>query len=128
MVENEDAILKKKEYEAFVGAISEGNVGHWVEIARALNVSDDTITAWKKLPEAKAAIQKGIDESLEGMKNAGVKDWRMHEAKLKMFGINPATKIEATIDDPRLKILERYGLPYAGKAETVKGRPPKDTT
>ena len=117
MVENEDAILKKKEYKAFVAAIAESNVGHWVEIARALNVDNDTITAWKKLPEAQAAIQKGINEALEGMRTAGAKDWKMYEAKLKMFGINPATKIEATIDDSRTKILDKYmGDGDAGKA------------
>lgn len=108
---------KKKEYKAFVSAISEGNVGHWVEIARALNVSDDTITAWKKLPEAQEAIQKGINESLEGMKTAGAKDWKMYEAKLKMFGINPATKIEAKINDPRNSILDKY-LGGEGAGET----------
>ncbi len=117
-VENSDAILKKKEYQAFIAAISEGQIGHWVEIARALNVSDETIVAWKKLPEAQAAIQKGIDEALEGMKNAGAKDWRMYEAKLKMFGINPATRIEATVDDPRNKILGKYmGTGDAGKTK-----------
>lgn len=99
---------KKKEYKAFIAAISEGQVGHWVEIARALSVSDDTITAWKKLPEAQVAIQKGINNALEGMKEAGAKDWRMYEAKLKMLGINPATKIEATVDDPRKEILNKY--------------------
>ena len=68
---------KKKEYKAFVSAISEGNVGHWVEIARALNVSDDTITAWKKLPEAQEAIQKGINESLGRNENGrGLKTGR----------------------------------------------------
>ena len=32
----------------------------------------------------------------------------MYEAKLKMFGINPATKIEAKINDPRNSILDKY--------------------
>lgn len=107
-VENSDAILKKKEFEAFIKAIDESNVGHWVEIARALNVTDDTIVAWKKLPEAQEAIQRGIVRALKGMETAGAKDWKMYEAKLKMFGINPATRIEATIDDPRNKILDKY--------------------
>ena len=66
---------KKKEYKAFVSAISEGNVGHWVEIARALNVSDDTITAWKNCLKHKA-IQKGINESLGRNKRQGLKTGR----------------------------------------------------
>lgn len=112
------ALYKEKEFKAFIAAISEGNIGHWVEIARALNVSDETILNWKKLPEAQAAIQKGIDESLEGMKTAGFKDWRMYEAKLKMFGINPATKIEATVEDSRREILRKYGLGAKGAGKT----------
>lgn len=116
MVENSDEILKKKEYQAFIKAIDEGQVGHWVEIARALNVSDDTITAWKKLPEAQAAIQRGIDHALACMQQAGSRDWKMWEAKLKMLGINPATKIEASVNDPRQAILEQYmGNSDAGK-------------
>ena len=45
-------------------------------MARALNVSDDTITAWK-LPEAQEAIQKGINESLgKEIKQQGLRDWK----------------------------------------------------
>lgn len=99
---------KDKEFKAFITAIDEGQVGHWVEIARALNVSDETILKWKKLPEAQAAIQRGIDHALMCMQQAGARDWKMWEAKLKMLGLNPATKIEATIDDPRTKILGKY--------------------
>ncbi len=117
-VESSEAILKKKEFEAFIKAIDTAQVGHWVEIARALNVSDDTIVIWKKLPEAQAAIEAAIVKSLKGMEAAGAKDWRMHEAKLKMLGINPATKIEAIVDDPRTKILGKYmGEDDAGKTK-----------
>lgn len=99
---------KKEEYKAFIKAISEGQVAHWVEIAKALNVDEDTITAWKKLPEAQKAIQDGIDNALKGMEQAGAKDWRMYEAKLKMLGLNPATRIEANVSDSRKKILDKY--------------------
>lgn len=113
-----DDVLKKKEFAAFITAINEGQIGHWVEIARALNVTDDTIVAWKKLPEAQAAIQKGIDYALQCMQQAGARDWHMWEAKLKMLGINPATKIEAVIDDPRKAILDKYlGGEDAGQAK-----------
>ena len=116
------AVYKKKEYEAFVKALKFGSVAHWQEIAKALGVDEDTITAWKKLPEAQEAIQAGIDQSLAAMQQAGQKDWRMWEAKLKMFGINPATKIDATIGDPREKVLAKYGLggSDAGQAKEAK--------
>lgn len=124
-VENSQAILKKKEYEAFIKAIDTAQVGHWVEIARALNVSDETIVAWKKLPEAQEAIRKGIDHALQCMQQAGSRDWKMWETKLKMLGVNPATKIEAVIDDPRQKILGQYmGGTSAGQTEETESRPP----
>jgi hypothetical protein len=99
---------KDKEFKAFISAIDEGQVGHWVEIARALNVSDETILKWKQLPEAQEAIQRGIDHALQAMQQAGGRDWKMWESKLKMFGVNPATKVEATISDPRQKIIDKY--------------------
>lgn len=101
---------KPKEYKAFIKLIDEGQVAHWVEMARALNVDEDTITAWKKLPEAQEAIQRGIDYALQCMQQAGARDWRMWEAKLKMLGINPPQKIEADVNDARKSILEKYGL------------------
>lgn len=109
---------KRKEYEAFIKAINESQVGHWVEIARALNVDDNTITAWKKLPEAQDAIQKGIDYALQCMQQAGGRDWKMWESKLKMLGVNPVQKIEATVDDSRKDILKKYmGEADAGKTK-----------
>lgn len=103
-----DEPYKKKEYQAFVKAISEDQVGHWVEIARALNVDNDTITAWKKLPEAQKAIQDGIDHAMKCMQQAGARDWKMWESKLKMLGVNPASKVDVKVDDPRQAILGKY--------------------
>lgn len=112
---------KKKEFDAFIKAIDEGQIGHWVEIARALNVDDDTITAWKKLPEAQDAIQRGIDHALKCMQQAGARDWKMWETKLKMLGINPATKIDANVNDPRTEILNKYlGSKDAGETKEAK--------
>lgn len=109
---------KKNEFKAFLKAINEGQVGHWVEIARALNVTEDTITAWKQLPEAQEAIQNGIDHALQCMQQAGARDWRMWEAKLKMLGVNPAINVKVTAEDPRNKILNEYmGSDDAGKTE-----------
>lgn len=109
---------KDKEFEAFISAIDSGQAGHWVEIARALNISEDTVVKWKKEPEAQVAIQKSIDNALRTMQEVGFKDWRMWETKLKMLGVNPATKIEAIIDDPRSKILDKYmGGNRAGEAQ-----------
>lgn len=121
------AVYKEREFAEFIKLLGEGQVGHWQEIAEAIGVEADTITRWKKTPEAIEARRKGIAHALAGMEKAGSKDWRMYEAKLKMLGINPAIKVDAKVTDTRRDILERYGLPYAGKAETVEGGPPQDT-
>lgn len=113
MAEIIQAPYKKPEFDAFIKSIKEGQIGHWVEIATALNVDQDTIVAWKKLPEAQEAIRQGIERALEQMQTSGAKDWRMWETKLKMLGLNPATKIESNLKDPIEALLEAYGIPKA---------------
>lgn len=111
------AIYKKDQFKAFIKALKYGSVAHWMDIARALNVDDDTIKAWRDLPEAQLAIQEGIDEAFRRMQESGAKDWRMWESKLKMLGVNPAQKVEV-INDPRLDILGKYmGEGDAGKVQ-----------
>ncbi len=87
-------VIKKDEFRAFLQAIEFKQAAHWVDIARAIGVDNDTITKWKQLPEAQEAIQKGIRNALDGMESAGKRDWRMYESKLKMLGVNPAQKVE----------------------------------
>jgi len=96
---------KQREYKQFIKLIEGNTVEHWVNIAQALNVDKDTITDWKRLPEAQAAIQKGIDRALEGMQRAGGKDWRMWESKIKMLGINPIQKLDVTSGGEKLPIM-----------------------
>lgn len=102
------AIYKKNEFKAFLKTIKWGSVEHWQDIARALNVEEDTITAWKRTPEAQAAIEEGIDRALKAMEQAGAKDWRMWEAKLKMLGVNPPEKHEIKTADPIELLLKKY--------------------
>lgn len=114
------AVYKGKEFKAFIKTLKWGSTAHWIEIANALGVDKNTITAWKELPEAQEAIQEGIDRALASMEQSGQKDWHMWEAKLKMLGINPATKIDANINDPRQAILRRYGLDDVGQTPETK--------
>lgn len=109
---------KDKEFAAFIKMIDEGQAGHWVEIARALSISEDTIVKWKKEPEAQEAIQRSIDNALIKMSESGAKDWRMWETKLKMLGLNPATKLAVEVDDRRKTILDKYlGEDDAGQTQ-----------
>lgn len=89
-------IRKKAEFEAFIKILKGNTVAHWVQIAQALGVDKDTITEWRKLPEAQEAIKEGIRNNLEGMERAGSKDWRMYESKAKMLGISPVEKQDIT--------------------------------
>jgi trans-2-enoyl-CoA reductase len=96
---------KKEEYQAFIKNISEGNVSYWSKIAEALNVENDTITRWKKLPEAQAAIQKGIDKCLKEMETSGSKDWRMWHEKLKILNVQATQKLDLTSKGERIPLL-----------------------
>jgi hypothetical protein len=87
-------IRKKAEFLAFIGEIEKGAIANWIDIARALGVDKDTITEWKKLPEAQIAIKKGLSDALSSMEEVGRKDWRMWESKLKMLGLIPREKHE----------------------------------
>lgn len=82
--------LKADEFEAFLSTLSEDVSvrGSWKQIAQAVGVNPDTIQAWRQHPKAQALIKAAIDKSLEGMKKAGMDDWRMHQASAKMYGVD----------------------------------------
>lgn len=115
------ATYKKTEFKKFLASLKWESTAHWVDIAQAIGVDDDTLRAWRELPEAQAAIQEGIDNAIASMKQAGAKDWRMWEAKLKMLGVNPATNVVVGIDG-RPDVLKEYmGAAHAGEAEKTTG-------
>jgi hypothetical protein len=94
---------KNLEFKQFLKTIKNGQAAHWIDLALAIGVDQDTITAWKKTPKAQQAIQDGIDHAVEQMITVGAKDWRMWEAKLKMLGVNPANKLDLTSGGERLE-------------------------
>lgn len=91
-------IYKEDQFEAFLATIKGSAVAHWIDIARAVGVHQDTITAWKQHPRARAAIQNGIAHALAAMERAGKKDWRMWESKLKMLGVISKEKTDQTVE------------------------------
>ena len=97
--ENIRNIRKKAEFLAFIGEIEKGAIANWIDIARTLGVDKDTITEWKKLPEAQVAIKNGISHALSNMEKVGKQDWRMWESKLKMLGLIPREKHEVSGSD-----------------------------
>lgn len=116
-------------FREFIKSLKEDGVRHWVELATAANVSEATISRWKQLPEARKHLDLAVINTIENMETAGKKDWRMWSDKLKMLGVNPPQKVEAKIEDPRLEILNKYGLgdKGAGEATQAESRPPADS-
>ena len=95
---NSPKVRKKEEFKAFIKFLEEGTDAHWIQVAEALGVDKDTITEWKKYPEAKAAIERGINYAMKKMQKVGGRDWRMWESKLKMLKISPLEKGDLTSD------------------------------
>lgn len=102
---------QREKFQQFLKAIKWGVPEHWVDIARAIGVHENTITAWKQHPEAQKAIRQGIERSLAAMEQAGAKDWHMWDRKLAMLGVNPATKVDAKVSGNMVhEILTKAGL------------------
>ena len=77
---------KEEEYLSFIKTVENGEIPeHWELLADALGVTRRTIATWKKMPEFKKAIQKGIDRSLREMERVGKKDWKMWRERYAML-------------------------------------------
>lgn len=122
------SIYKKEEFSAFIQNIRAGQLGHWQEIAKAVGVDPDTITKWKKLPEAQEAIKQGIDHSLAEMERVGARDWRMHLERLKLFGISGVDKSEIKVQkiDVTERILKEIGLLNDNETKTATPNTPQE--
>lgn len=121
-------VYKKAEFRAFLKSIRTGQWGYWSEIAKAVGVDNDTITKWKKLPEAQEAIKQGIDHSLAEMERVGARDWRMHAEKLKMLGVSGVDKSEVKVQkiDVTERILKEIGLLNDNETKTATPNTPQE--
>lgn len=91
-------VYKKHEFKEFLKIIGEGAISHWVQIAEILKVDQNTIAAWREMPEAQEIIAKGIDDALAKMAETGGKDWRMWQEKAKLLGMVAIQKEEKKIE------------------------------
>lgn len=105
---------KKEQFEVFLQTIGRKSVGHWVQMAKALGVDRDTITAWKKHPLAQKVIKDEIEKCLEGMEDSGAKDWKMWESRAKMLGVAPIEKTDVTSDGEKVE----FGIISYSKAKS----------
>jgi hypothetical protein len=99
-------IYKMTEFEEFIRTLEEGSVEHWIEIARAVGVDKDTITAWNKQPQAIEARKKGIRYALEQMEKSGRRDWKMWKEKLALLDVQATDKKDITSDGEKLEGLQ----------------------
>jgi len=107
---NSRSIRKKAEFREFLKIIKGGTTAHWVQVAEVLGVDNDTITSWKKTPEAQEAIAEGIQRAMEEMETVGRKDWRMWREKLKMLGLSEPEQFETQVQINVLQaIVDKYG-------------------
>lgn len=114
-----DIIYKEEQFKLFIQMIKKsGNKPHWAQIAQALDVAPNTITSWKKRPEAQQAILEGIEYAMSQMEKAGSKDWRMWESKLKMLGVSPVNEVTVHVN-PVGEILGKYGLDNVGQTKEI---------
>jgi len=107
---NSRSIRKKAEFREFLKIIKGGTTAHWVQVAEVLGVDNDTITSWKKTPEAQEAIAEGIQRAMEEMETVGRKDWRMWREKLKMLGMSDYEQHDTHVQINVLQaIVDKYG-------------------
>jgi len=106
---------KQAEFAAFLETLKSGTSSHWSQIGEVLGIDKNTITQWKKLPEAQKAIKEGIQDAMNKMETTGAKDWKMWKEKLGMLGIQTIDKSDITSDGERLEAPIIYKPKHASK-------------
>jgi hypothetical protein len=80
-------VQEVEKFEAFLKLVKNGKIEHWQNIADAIGVHRNTISQWRKHPEAIKATINGINHAIEQMEKVGGRDWKMWREKLEMLGI-----------------------------------------
>jgi hypothetical protein len=109
------------EYSNFLEYVQKGKVDHAVLYAKSLGIDRRTLVHWLSQPELREAMQKAVDDLVDGMKKAGTKDWRMWREYLKMLGIDDETKIDITTNGEKIQaatVIDLGALHATDKPET----------
>lgn len=101
-------IRKHQEFEDFLTILEKGTFKNWLIVANAVGVDRDTIAEWKKHPKAREILQRRINDKIKDMEDAGKRDWRMHEAMLKLLGVQAIDKMDVTSDGEKLEQVVIY--------------------
>lgn len=108
---SERTVYKKAEFDIFLQMLKKASVnpvllGTWSSIATDLGVDNDTITAWKKMPQARDLIIKAKIFALEQMQQAGIDDWRMWKEQAKMLDVDfKDNKMDVTSKGEKIESL-----------------------
>jgi hypothetical protein len=121
MDETTDNITYKEQFEAFLKIIRENKVEHWVNVAEALGVHQNTIVNWKKHPLAQKAIAEGIQHALEQMEKTGGRDWKMWREKLKMLGVEDKSGAKVAVGVTVPVNIDQSEVDYERLTEKVIG-------
>jgi len=104
-------VQEVEKFEAFLKLVKNGKIEHWQNIADAIGVHRNTISQWRKHPEAIKATINGINHAIEQMEKVGGRDWKMWREKLEMLGIkgkeSPLIAQQFNISEGKEKPLER---------------------
>jgi len=114
-------VTKKAEFEQFLRIIKEEKIpANWEDLANAIGVHQNTITAWRKRPEFKEALSEGIKKAWENMERSGRKDWKMWEkqyARLKKENENIQQNTGVVIN---ILSIDRAGFPINNSSQEIR--------
>jgi len=106
-------VKKEPEYQAFIETVKNGEIPEfWEDLAESLHVHPNTISAWKKLPEFRKALVRGLKKSYDEMEKTGKRDWRMWRERYAMLRHEQqkGTALKVTSGDMSVEFLS-YGTP-----------------
>lgn len=96
MIDNDSKQITryKWEYKNFLDFVRQKKVGRAIIYAKALGIDRRTFVHWLSQEELRNALISSIDEIVDGMHEAGKKDWRMYRELLDMLGVDNVTNID----------------------------------
>lgn len=110
----------KWEYSQFLEMVREKKPENAIIYAQALGIDRRTLVHWLSQPELREALLNTLDELVQGMKEAGKKDWRMHRELMNILGIKEVKGVDLTTDgekinNPITQLTEEELRKLAGK-------------
>jgi hypothetical protein len=100
---NKEVVRYKWEYSNFLEFVKKRKVSRAVLYAKSLGIERKTLVHWMSQPELREAMTEALDEIIDGMKQAGAKDWRMYRELYTMLGLDDIKNIDVTSDGEKIQ-------------------------